>query len=105
MKTDDEVLALSRGVVEATVGASFGAAAGISMYQGMAIVAALAERGLVDMIRVAEWADTLAAMQAAGDAPGTPNVIAQGLRSFSAVLRAMAAPPIVATVEGTTTRQ
>jgi hypothetical protein len=106
IEKQDEVLTVSKGAIEAAMGAGFGVAMGVSMYQGMAIVAALAESGVIDQLRVALWAENFAAMQAVGDPPGASDWIASGLKSFAAVIRAMAAPPVEATMaQGTMTRQ
>jgi hypothetical protein len=72
---------------------------------GCAIVAALADRGSVDPSRVAIWARWMAHNQPATTDETVRTAAANTLTGFASLLAAMAASPIVATVEGTKTRQ
>ncbi len=64
-------------------------------FQACALVRALAERGLVDPLKVAAWADVFAAGQSQNTAspPNTRQAIADSLGSFAELLRKMATKP------------
>jgi hypothetical protein len=75
----------------------FGAVAvAVPTFQSAAIVAALAERGLVDPIKVAAWVDTFAAGAANDQSPEIRREIVSALRDFATLLRSMASRPATA---------
>lgn len=63
------------------------------MFQSLAIVGALAEQRLVDPLKVAAWAETLATGQGLDLAPKIREGIAAQLTAFAVVLRSMTAKP------------
>jgi hypothetical protein len=66
-----------------------------AMLSSCAIVAALAERGAVDVLKVADWADFFSGNYNQGEhiEPETRAVVSANIKSFAALLRAMNAKP------------
>jgi hypothetical protein len=64
-----------------------------AMFQALAIVAALAERRLVEPLKVAAWADVFAQNQGGNQSAAIREGIAQQLVGFASVLRSMATKP------------
>lgn len=77
------------------IGEQVAIAQGAAIYQGCAIVGALAERGLVDPLKVAAWADFFAENQGRGNdlPPSVREGVAAGVAEFAKVLRAVARKP------------
>jgi len=68
--------------------------AGTAMYQACAIACALAEAKLVDPMKIAQWAETMAAISTSNkDHQAVSLAIAERLREFAGVLRSMATKP------------
>jgi hypothetical protein len=65
----------------------------ISLFEAAAIVGALAERRLVDPLKVAAWAEMFAKGQGKELAPETRKLVAEGLNGFALVLRSMVTKP------------
>lgn len=63
-----------------------------SMYQSLAVVGALVEKGLIDPMRVAHWA-AFFATQSPNDLPEVKAAIADRLKQFAELIEAMAKKP------------
>jgi len=68
---------------------------GIALHQSAAIACALRERGLVDLFKVADWAEMFAGIQGKSKdlPPGHAEAAAIGLKGFADALRKMATKP------------
>jgi hypothetical protein len=70
------------------------AAEAAAMFPGLAIAAALAQRGLVSPLDVAAWADVLRqGYQQRATLPGAAATISRVLEGFATILRSMATRP------------
>ncbi len=77
-----------RDLVEATA-----VQTGVAAFQSWSIVAALAERSLVDPVRVAVWAEFFAENANQNLAPLMREAIAEALRDLAKMIRAGATKP------------
>jgi hypothetical protein len=77
------------------VGDAFAIAYGIALHQSAALACALAEQGLVDIFKVAAWAEFFAGIQGNGEglSPSHHEAVAAGLKGFADALRSMATKP------------
>ena len=64
-----------------------------AMFEALAIVGALAERQLVDPLKVAAWADVFGQNQGGNQTSAIREGIAQQLVGFASVVRSMATKP------------
>ena len=80
----------AEAIIARAVGEMGATAFAAAMFQSLAIIGALAERGLIDPRRVAAWADFFATSQTGGVAPDIGAGAAAALGNFSSVIRAMA---------------
>jgi len=81
------------GKEEADLARALTVSRGAATYRCCAIVAVLAEEGLVDPLKVAEWADLFAASQGNDLALEIRDGIAAEVRGFADLLRSMTLKP------------
>lgn len=70
-----------------------GMAAAAGMFQSAAIVGALVETGAIDPQKVAAWAEMFAAGQSQKLSPDVREAVAEHLRGFAALIKAMPTKP------------
>jgi len=66
-----------------------GIASGVAMYQTLAVIGALAERRLIDPLKVADWAKVFANGLGPDLAPDVHDSIRQQLEGFAEVIRSL----------------
>ena len=67
--------------------------ASVGTCQSLALAAALAEAGAVDLLKVAAWAEFFGGLRSADVAPEIRGAIETSLKAYAGALRAMAAKP------------